>query len=551
MLLTDPNDELGDVSGMSTVTEEKDSEKNEVIEDAPLPPRNISGVKWIAVVLAILSSTFLFALDNTITADVQPAIVLHFGSVDKLTWLSVAFLVGAAATNLVWGKIFGQFNAKWMYIFCVFLFELGSAVCGSAPSMDALIIGRAICGVAGSGMYVGVMTLLAATTTIQERPIYIGGTGLTWGLGTILGPIIGGALTDSSAGWRWAFYINLVIGAICAPIYLFLIPSVDPRPGVSFKACAKEMDYIGALLTMGAFVSGVMAVSFGGVTWAWGSGRIIGLFVCSGVLFSLLAIQQVWTIGTNKAHRIFPVEFFRSRTMLLLFICTSAGGAAIFILIYMIPIFFQFTRSDSALEAGVRLLPFIMLMIFSVITNGAVLSKYGLYMPWYTVGGILVIIGGALMYTVNIYTTTSAIYGFSVIIGCGVGLFAQSSFAVAQAIVTPDLVSIAVGFITCGQITGSTIAIAIANSLLLNGSQDSIQAILPDVPTKQIQEAISGAGSSLVQSLSPELQTQVLDAIVKAMGKSYILVVVAGSVVVVCSAAMKRERLFIEAGGAA
>lgn len=156
-------------------------------EDAVVeaPPRDISGMKWALVVLSILSSTFLFALDNTIVADIQPVIVTQFNSVAKLTWLSVAFLIGAASTNLIWGKIFGQFNAKWVYIFCVFLFEVGSALCGAAPTMDALIIGRAICGVGGSGMYVGVMTLLAATTTIHERPVYVGGTGLTWGLGTV------------------------------------------------------------------------------------------------------------------------------------------------------------------------------------------------------------------------------------------------------------------------------------------------------------------------------------------------------------------------------
>lgn len=102
-----------------------------------------------------------------------------------------------------------QFNAKWTYILCVLLFELGSAICGAAPSMDTLIIGRAICGVAGSGMYVGVMTLLAATTSIHERPMYIGGIGLTWGLGTVLGPVTGGGFSDSPKGWRWAFYINL------------------------------------------------------------------------------------------------------------------------------------------------------------------------------------------------------------------------------------------------------------------------------------------------------------------------------------------------------
>lgn len=181
--LSTENKEVRDVSENTSVIglDEIDAEKQQNDTTAEeVPPRDISGWKWILVVLSILSSTFLFALDNTIVADIQPVIVRQFDSVAKLTWLSVSFLIGAAATNLVWGKIFGQFNAKWTYILCVTLFEVGSAICGAAPTMDALIVGRAICGVGGSGMYVGVMTLLAATTTIHERPMYVGGTGLTW-----------------------------------------------------------------------------------------------------------------------------------------------------------------------------------------------------------------------------------------------------------------------------------------------------------------------------------------------------------------------------------
>jgi hypothetical protein len=135
-----------------------DLEKTAPAPEAEKPPRDVEGWKWGLVVLSILSSTFLFALDNTIVADIQPAIVLHFNDIGNLTWLAVSFLLGAAATNLIWGKIFGQFNAKWMYIICLVLFEAGSAICGAAPTMDALIVGRAICGVGGSGMYVGVMS---------------------------------------------------------------------------------------------------------------------------------------------------------------------------------------------------------------------------------------------------------------------------------------------------------------------------------------------------------------------------------------------------------
>lgn len=161
----------------STIDAEK-GEKDTQVEE--LPPRDITGWKWALVVFSILSSTFLFALDNTIVAVVQPVIVTHFDAISKISWLSVSFLIGAAATNLIWGKVFGQFNAKWTYILCVALFEAGSAICGAAPTMDALIVGRALCGVGGSGMYVGVMTLLAATTTMHERPLYVGGTGCTF-----------------------------------------------------------------------------------------------------------------------------------------------------------------------------------------------------------------------------------------------------------------------------------------------------------------------------------------------------------------------------------
>ncbi|PVH69625.1 putative HC-toxin efflux carrier [Cadophora sp. DSE1049] len=540
--------EVSENSSTTDVDPEKFEQQTEIAEE--LPPRDITGWKWAVVVLSILSSTFLFALDNTIVADIQPVIVLHFNDVKNLTWLSVAFLIGAAATNLVWGKIFGQFNAKWTYILCVVLFELGSAICGAAPSMDALIIGRAICGVGGSGMYVGVMTLLAATTTINERPMYIGGTGFTWGLGTVLGPVIGGGFSDSSAGWRWAFYINLCIGAVCAPVYLFMLPNKDPRPGIPLMDRAREMDYVGSILTMGAFVSGVMAVSFGGVTYEWNSGQIIGLFCCSGVLFILLGLQQVYAIFTTTSRRVFPVEFFKSRTMLILFAMTAAGGTAIFVPIYMIPIFFQFTRNDTALEAGVRLLPFIMLMIFAVIGNGAILSTYGYYMPWYTLGGILCVTGGALMYTVNTETSVARVYSYSTIIGFGDGLFAQASFSVAQAIVDPQLIAPAVGFITCAQVSGITIALAIANSVFLNKSQTSIAELLPGTPLAEVQQAIAGAGSAFVASLSDVVKMEVLKAIVTAMSKTYILVITAGALATVLSLGMKRERLFIAAGHA-
>jgi predicted MFS family arabinose efflux permease len=515
------------------------------------PPRDVHGFKWFLVVVSILSSIFLFSLDNTIVADIQPAIVEEFGSVNKLPWLSVSFLLAAASTNLIWGKVYTQFNAKWCYVLTVGLFEAGSAICGAANSMDVLIFGRALCGLGGSGMYVGVMTLLSVTTTMRERPMYIGSTGLMWGIGTVLGPIIGGAFTSSSAGWRYSFWINLMVCALFAGPILLWVPSFDPRPGTSHSARWKEMDFVGGLLICGAFLSGVMAISFGGILYPWNSGQIIACFVISAVLFTLFGIQQEYALFTTVTRRIFPVHFMRNKEMLLLFALTACAATGVVVPLYMIPLFFQFTRADGALEAGVRLLPYIVLMVVFCIANGGILSKFGYYMPWYLVGGIFITVGSALMYTIDANSSTSAVYGYSTLVGIGVGCFIQASFSVAQALVPPEQVPQAVGFITCGQIGGITIAQAIANSVFLNTATSGIAALLPGASGADITDAVAGVGSSFVNGLTESQKEGVLVAIIGGMGKSYIGVIAAGALTVVLSLGLSRKRMNMDMAAAA
>ncbi len=282
-----------------------------------------------------------------------------------------------------------------------------------------------------------------------------------------------------------------------------------------------------------------------------GSAQIIALFCVSGFLFIILGFQQVYTVFTTVARRVCPVEFFGSRTVLILFAMTAAGGTVFFLPIYMAPLYFQFTRGDSALQSGVRLLPFVFLVIFTITSNGALLARWGLYMPWYLVGGILVSVGGGLMYTVTLTTSVSMVYGYTVILGFGVGLFAQASYSVAQAVVKPELVPSAIGFISTAQIFGITLALAIANALFLNESERGIHALLPNVSLEEIEQTIAGAKSELLHQQSAEMTTKILEVIVNAQSRTYILVIVAGVLVTLLSLVMKRERLFIStaAGG--
>jgi MFS family permease len=120
--------------------------------------------------------------------------------------------------------------------------------------------------------------------------MYVASTGMTWGLGMVLGPIVGGGFSQSSVSWSWTFYIKLLVGAACAPVYFCLILNIDFRKRAPLGGRVREIDWQGSILNLGAFLSSVMAISFGGLTWAWGSGNIIGLPVCSGVLFVLLRL---------------------------------------------------------------------------------------------------------------------------------------------------------------------------------------------------------------------------------------------------------------------
>ena len=158
--------------------------------------------------------------------------------------------------------------------------------------------------------------------------------------------------------------------------------------------------------------------------------------LCLSVIFLIvLGIQQSFCLLTSFEHRLLPVQYFKSRTLILLFIQTAAGASPIFIPVYFIPLFFQFTKGDGPLDAAVRLLPFVVFLVFFSLANGAIMGKEGHYQPWFLAANSLIVIGSALMYTVDESTTNAKLYGYSIILATGSGCIIQIGFIVAQAIV--------------------------------------------------------------------------------------------------------------------
>lgn len=169
----------------------RDEKSTDATEDAgPEYKREIHGVKWALTVGAILSCVFLYALDTTVVADIQPDIIASLGDFQKFPWLATAYALPSTALVLIQSKMYGVFDIKWLYFGYVVCFEIGSAISGAAPTMDSLIVGRMIAGIGGCGIYVGSLTFFSVVTTPKERPLYIALISPTWGIGTVLGPIV-------------------------------------------------------------------------------------------------------------------------------------------------------------------------------------------------------------------------------------------------------------------------------------------------------------------------------------------------------------------------
>ncbi|KAJ3497686.1 hypothetical protein NLG97_g1721 [Lecanicillium saksenae] len=506
--------------------------------------RSIHGTKWTLVVVSLLASFLLYALDTTIVATIQPAIVGTFGHVDLVPWLAVSFSLASAVSTLIWSKSFGLFSAKKLFLGATALFMGASALCGGAPTINAFIVGRALAGIGGTGMYMGLLTILSVNTSDVERPRYLSLTGFWWGIGTVLGPVVGGAFAQSAATWRWAFYLNPCVGGAVAPIYFLILPDYKPVPDTSLRARLARLDFLGSLLSAGLFLSIMMAMNFGGVLWPWGSGQSIALFVLAGVLFLLFCVQQSNCFLTSPGNRLFPMHFFRNYEMVILFATMMFAAFGTFITIYYLPLYFQFTRGATALQTSVHILPYIMFLSASVLINGDFMSKTGYYFPWYIFGSALQVIGGALLYSADETTSNAKIYGYTILLGVGVGSYCQAGFPVAQVKVAAVDIAYSVGFMTVAQMLGIALGTGLSGAVFVNKAHHGLRQLFPSASSEEISSAVSGVGSDLIDKASKELATASIHVIALAIQDALIPIFVTGAMAFLCSLTMKKEKLF-------
>ena len=342
---------------------------------------------------------------------------------------------------------------------------------------------------------------------------------------------------------KQAFYLNLVIFGAMTPIYLFLLPSLPRQTDTTFRSKLKHLDWLGTVLTAGLYVSFAMAFSFGGAIWHWNDGRVIALIVVFGVLTITFGVTQYYSVLTNETDRLFPCEFLRDPQLILLYVCMACGGAALFVSIYYIPLYYLFVHGDSGTQAAVRLLPFICLYVATILICGATMGRTGYHMVWYLLSGIFLTCGGAAMYTVRANTASANIDGYAILLGLGMAT-TQAGYAVGPLLVRSDRVPEVIQFLNISQgqsqLFGLTVASAIFQSITFSG----LKAVLAgtDYSDSEIRAAIAGAKSTVLETATPELRAQCINVLVRTIDDDWVLVIAAGALYTVCSCFLTRRR---------
>ncbi|KAI0877510.1 major facilitator superfamily domain-containing protein [Hypoxylon argillaceum] len=489
----------------------------------------VTGYKFIALLGAVTVVFFLVLLDQTIISTATPAITADLNALSDIGWYAGAYQLTSGALQPLAGKLYTYLRTKWTFLFFLFLFELGSLVCGVAKSSSVLIGGRAIAGAGAAGLTNGGLTIISVAVPLEKRPLQLGILFGVGQLGLIVAPLIGGALTQYVT-WRWCFYINLPIGGFGALLLILIhIPDNAAKEPFSFALVRKilpKLDLFGFALFAPASTMFLLALQFGADNnYAWNSSVIIGLFVGAGVTGILFVLWE---------RRVGDIAMIPGAVVKHREVWSSCGNIfcltfVVFIANFYLPVYFQAVKGVGPSLSGVYLLPGILSQLLLVVLSGAAVSKLGYYMPWSIFSGALTSIGGGLASTFRPNTSTGKWIGYQILQGAGRGAGMQMALISTQNTVGTELIPIAMSLLIFSQNLAGAIAVVIATTIFAQSLLDDLPRFAPSVSPAAAVAAGSSADSvrALVPPGSPELHGLLL-AFSYAVDKTFYLVAAFG-----------------------
>ncbi|KAL0141946.1 major facilitator superfamily domain-containing protein [Mucor lusitanicus] len=448
---------------------------------------------------------FLAALDSTIVSTALPRIGSDFNQMSIVSWVATAYILTFDAFQPLFSKFSDIFGRKWVLIFGIVIFLLGSVLCGAAKSMIMLIVCRAIAGIGGASIFSMVFIIIADLVPLEKRGSYQGIVNAVFALSSVFGPLIGGSFTDYVT-WRWNFYINLPIGAVALFVLVFFLHL--PVPQGNLKDKLKRIDYVGTCIVLAFATLFLLAMNFGGQTFPWKSAAVIVPLVLTGLLVALLIF-----IEGKVAEPLLPPRLFKNRTISAVLATNWFFGMTFFSMVYYLPIYFQVVREDSAMWSGIRLIPMELLIAVFATFSGLFISKTGIFKPLLPIGMGLLTLCVGLISTFGEDTSWSKVYGFTVIGGTGLGCMFSSAIIALQASAEPRDIAVVTGLGNFSRILGGALGVAISSAIL---NSSLAQDLSPLVPPDVVQSVL-GSSEYVRHGCPPQYVEIVLDCYLNAL----------------------------------
>ncbi|MCJ1377897.1 hypothetical protein MMC17_000993 [Xylographa soralifera] len=487
------------------------------------PPQDTSeyptGFRLVAIIVALVASVFLIALDMTIIATAIPRITDEFHSLDQVGWYGSAFFLVLASFQSTWGKAYKYFPLKTSFLIAIFVFEVGSLICAVAQNSVTLIVGRAIAGLGAGGIASGAYTIVAFSAPATKRPAYTGILGATFGVASVIGPLIGGVFTSNST-WRWCFYINLPIGGVAAAIIFltFTTPAAAKPVEVPLLEKLKQMDLPGSFTILAAVICYLLALQWGGTTKSWNDSSVIGTLVGFVLLLGLFGVIQ-WYQGDRA---LLLGRLLKKRIILVgaLYQIFLSGG--FFVLLYYLPLYFQVVSGVSPSESGIRNLGLVISVSLFSIVSGGLITAFGHYVPIMIAASVFATVGAGLVYTLGVGSPSSQWIGYQVVSGIGLGLGFQIPVIVAQASVEPTDISTVTAIILFFQSIGGSFFVSAAQSAFVNML---VGNLIKNVPSLNPQAVVAAGAGAIQSTFSADLVPGIVASYLTGLHVSFALTI--------------------------
>lgn len=460
------------------------------------------------VIGSLMLAMLLSALDQTIVSTALPRIATDLHGLNKLSWVATAYLLTAAVTTPLYGKLGDQFGRKKLFQFAIILFLAGSALCGLAQTMNQLVMFRALQGLGAGGLMSLSQAIVGDVVPPRQRGKYLGYFAGVFALSSVIGPLLGGFFTDNLS-WRWVFYINLPIGILA----LIAIATQLHLPKINKDHKAK-IDFGGAALLTISTASLILAATWGGVTHPWGSSIIISL-IASSVISAILLI--IWERKQPTSRAMLPTHLFKNDIFSVSTVLSLLSGIALFAAILFIPEYQQIVRGYSATKSGLYMLPLVVGMLVSMIASGQLIAKIGKYRIFPIVGTLVTALGVWLWSHVSLTTPVLELSLWMVVVGLGIGSFMQVMILSVQNSVAKRELGVATGTVTFFRSIGSSLGGAIFGAILTNRLSTHLKELLPNLSghsSNLSSSVVSGVSSSALHKLPPSVSHDVLQAFV-------------------------------------